>query len=353
MFILYNKQYVTNVSKGMEMNNAIVPSKNDVVRKSDFLVKARYKLNPLALKFITLVIANVRKSDEPDREYIFRVKDFMELSGMDYKQLYNYLDEATDELLKSPLKIPKEKGFLKLNWVSSVEYHAGKGCISFKVDSKLRPYIFDLQERFLKYRIENILRLRSGYVIRLYEILKDWYNQSERYNGSKKVEKIVEVRWLRKILEMPDSYPYGGSSGVRNRVIEKAKKELTEHTDIKFDYKEIKTGRKVTHLKFIIEENPKNAKEDDKASDYSFLKSKKAFISYLRKHYVNKPIIEAPNKNFDGQMSKWSISQNGLIYDMYLTEENINATRSDEIYEKLYEFAKKNEQFKEKLANKE
>ncbi len=173
------------------MNNVIVPSRNDVVRKSDFLVKARYKLNPLALKFITLVIANVRKSDEPDREYIFRVKDFMELSGMDYKQLYNYLDEATDELLKSPLKIPKEKGFLKLNWVSSVEYHEGEGRISFKIDSKLLPYIFDLQERFLKYRIENILRLRSGYVIRLYEILRDWYNQVSRYNnGTKKLKKL-------------------------------------------------------------------------------------------------------------------------------------------------------------------
>ena len=104
------------------------------------------------------------------------------------------------------------------------------------------------------------MKLRSGYVIRLYEILKDWYNQASRYDNGKKVEKIVEVRWLRDTLEMPDSYPYGGSSGVRNRVIEKAKKELAEHTDIIFDYEEIKTGRKVTHLKFIIEENPKNAK---------------------------------------------------------------------------------------------
>ena len=233
----------------------IIPKKNDAVRKSDALIRSRYKLNPLALKFITLIIANVRKSDESDKEYVFRIKDFMELTGKNYKELYNELDEATEELLNNPLKIPKEKGFLKLNWISSAEYHEGEGYISFKIDSKLRPYIFDLQERFLKYDIKNILPLRSGYAIRMYEILKDWYNQNTRYNGSKKIEKVVEVRWLRETLEIPDSYQYGNSSGIKYRIIEKAKKDLEQYTDIKFYYEEIKTGRRVTHIKFTIEPN--------------------------------------------------------------------------------------------------
>jgi len=309
------------------MSNVIAPNKNDVVRKSDFLVKARYKLNPLALKFITLVIANVKKSDEVDKEYVFRVKDFMELSGMEYKQLYNYLDEATDELLKSPLKIPKEKGFLKLNWVSSVEYHEGEGYISFKIDSKLRPYIFDLQERFLKYRIENILKLRSGYVIRIYEILKDWFNQANRYNNSKKVEKIVEVRWLRDTLEMPDSYPYGGSSGVRNRVVEKAKKELAEHTDIKFDYEEIKTGRKVTHLKFTIEENPKVLKKEPKKieqNNFAELETK------LNKQYKGKAI-----KGDDGLT--WYVNRVKVLNEKEAEIEITNLSDTQKIVKKIEE----------------
>jgi hypothetical protein len=36
---------------------------------------------------------------------------------------------------------------------------------------------------------------------------------------------------------------------------------------------------------------------------------------------------------------------------MYYNEENINATRSDEIYDRLYEYAKKNQEFTAKLAN--
>ena len=321
----------------------IIPKKNNAVRKSDALIKSRYRLNPLALKFITLIIANVKKSDEENKEYVFRIKDFMELTGKKYKELYKELDEATEELLNNPLKIPKEKGFLKLNWISSAEYHEGEGYISFKIDSKLRPYIFDLQERFLKYDIKNILPLRSGYAIRMYEILKDWYNQNTRYNGNKKIEKVIEVRWLREILEIPSSYRY---NMFKRRIIEKSKSELEQHTDIKFDYEEIKTGRKVTHLKFTIEEIEQDTPNQDR---YSFLKSKRSFIAYLRKNYINKPILEAPNKKVGG-ISYWSISDKGLVYDMYANEENINASRSDEIYEGLYEYVKNNPEFAEKLA---
>jgi len=332
----------------MNRQKNIVPN-NDIVRKSESLVKARYSLNPLALKFVTTIIANLKRSDEVDKEYIFRVKDFAEMMGVSYHDIYAEMEEAVEELLKKPLHIKTDDGWLKANWISDAEYKEGMGHISFTISKKLRPYLLAVQEKFLKYHIENILRLRSGYVIRLYEILKDWYNKANRYDNGKKADKIAEVKWLRDTLEFSKGYRYNDIK----RVIQKAQKDLEQHTDITFTFEEIKTGRKVTHLKFIIEENPKNAKKLEDKNKYSFLATKRSFVNYLRKHYVNKPIIEAPNKNANGQMSKWSINPQGLVYDMYLTEENINATRSDEIYEKLYEFAKENERFKEKLAKKE
>ena len=333
------------------MSSIIIPNSNNMVRKSEALTKARYKLNPLALKFVTTIIANLKRSDEVDEKYIFRVKDIADLMGISYHDIYAEMEEAVEELLKKPLHIKEDNGWLKANWISSARYEDGKGTITFRIDPDLRPYLLTLQEKFLQYRLENIFRLRSGYVIRLYEILKDWYNQTSRYDNGKKVEKIVEVQWLRETLEVPKSYQY--SSHLKKLIIEKAKEQLAQHTDIIFDYEEIKTGRKVTHLKFIIEENPKNAKNDDKQNQYDFLQSKKAFVHYLRTHYVNKPIIEAPNKKFGKQLSKWSISEKGLLYDMRKIEDDINATRSDEIFGALYNFAKENQQFAEKLAKRE
>ena len=311
------------------------------VRKAEVIIKARYKLNPLSLKFITALIAGLKRSDDINEEYVFRVKDFKELMGLKRKDLYWAVKEAVGELLDKPLHIPTEDGFIMCNWISGGHYIESAGEVRFFIYPKLRPYLLDAQEKFLKYRLENILSLRSTYSIRMYEILKDWLELNKRYG--KKAEKIISVKELREILEIPRSYPYGGSSGIKYRVIEKAKKELAEHTDIIFDYEEIKTGRKVTHIKFIIEDKNR----------YSFLKSKKAFVNYLRTHYVNKPIIDTPNKNANGQMSKWSISERGLLYDMNKVEDDINATRSDQVFEALYNFAQKNQRFAEKLAKRE
>ena len=41
----------------------------------------------------------------------------------------------------------------------------------------------------------------------------------------------------------------------KNRILIQAQKELKEKTDISFDFEEIKTGRKVTNLKFYIHKN--------------------------------------------------------------------------------------------------
>ena len=309
------------------MSNPIVPNDSDIVRKSESLVKARYRLNPLALKFVTTIIANLKRSDEIDKEYIFRVKDFAEMMEVSYHDIYREMEEAVNELLKKPLHIKTDTGWIKANWISDAEYKEGEGYISFTISKKLRPYLLAVQEKFLKYRIENILKLRSGYVIRLYEILKDWYNQSERYNGTKKVEKIVEVRWLREILEVPKSYQYGNSSGIKYRIIEKAKKELAEHTDIKFDYEEIKTGRKVTHLKFTIEENPKVLKKEPKKieqNNFAELETK------LNKQYKGKAI-----KGDDGLT--WYVNRVKVLNEKEAEIEITNLSDTQKIVKKIEE----------------
>jgi len=216
------------------------------VKKGEAIVKARYKLSPLAIKFISVIISNLKRSDNINEEYVIKVKDFKELTGQKTKRIYELIDEALDDLLKNPLTIPigdDKNSILKANWVSGAIYN--KGEVRFMIYPKLRPFLLEVKEKFLKYKLENILSLRSSYSIRIYEILKDWLELNKRYGN--KAEKIISVKEFREILEIPKSYVYGM---LKKRILEKAKSELAENTDIVFDYEEIKTGRKVTHLKF-------------------------------------------------------------------------------------------------------
>jgi len=316
------------------------------VKKSEFIVKARYKLNTLSLKFITSLIAGLKRSDEVDEEYVFKVTEFKELTGLHRKDIYKAVELSLKEILSKPLKIEiDEDKFLMVNWVSSAYYEDGR--VSFLIDKRLRPYLIEAQKKFLKYKLENILPLKSGYSIRMYEILKDYYNTQSRYGN--KVEKIIEVAKLREMLEIPKSYRF---NNIKIQVLEKSKQELKEHTDIIFDYEEIKTGRKVTHLKFTIQLNPKKLKEQEQEVK-EYLKSFKTFTDYLRKNWAgNLKFFFAGKDVTSGKELFFGIDNKGLLYSATGAEfVNYNAIESKEKYIKFYKVFKNSQLWQDLLEN--
>jgi len=311
-----------DMSKMIEVNGKIE------VKKADSIVQARYKLNPLAIKFITVLITGIKRSDPVNEEYIFKVSHFKELTGLKRKDLYKAIDDAIVELLDSPLKIPlndEKNSILRVNWISSAVYNDGE--VRFKISDELRPYLLEAKEKFLRYRLENILPLRSAYSIRMYEILKDWYRLKNRYGH--KTEKVISIDELRKILEIPKSYQY--SSGIKQRILKKSQTDLSKHTDITFEFEEIKSNRKVTHIKFFIS---CKLDEKDHKKEYA-LKSLNNFIKFLKDNYAGtgKKIL----KSFkDGGF--YGISNKGILY-LSTQYEDIDPADAMVIYRYIYKFA--------------
>ena len=351
-----NKTYFKNLlffnvliiifKKGLTMAKLIKANGDLIIKKPENLVKARYKLSPLAIKFLSTIIANLKRSDDINEEYVIRVQDFKELTGQKTKRIYELIEEALEDLLKNPLKIPLDKEqtkFLMTNWVSSAIYDAGQ--VSFLVDKRLKPFLLEVKEKFLKYKLENILPLRSSYSIRLYEILKDWLEISKRYNN--KAEKIIKVDELREMLEVPRSYPYGGTSGIKQRIIIKAQEELAKHTDLTFDFEEIKTGRKVTHIKFLVIDKSKKEKKKElrnnsqnKQEDYS----KKNFSTF------KKEILEKAQDKIIAIENNYYLLDKGLLTD--LDGKILNKEDAWETWNRLYKNKDKVKIFeKEKLKD--
>jgi len=342
LLLLHEKGF--NVAKQIEVNGDLE------VKKADVVVRARYKLNPLSLKFITSLIAGLKRGDDINEVYQFKVKNFKELTGLKRKDLYWAVKESLKELLEKPIYIPKGKdendnSFLMLNWIASAEYKEGEGIIEFEISNKLRPYLLEAQKKFLKYRLENILSLRSGYSIRMYEILKDWLEMYSRYGN--KAEKIVSLKEFREILEIPRSYLFGD---IKRQILNKSKKELEEHTDIIFDYEEIKTGRKVTHLHFIIRPNPKNMQTENRIQE-NYFKSRKTFVALLRKNYSG-------NGKFFGfktieNKSYWlGLDRKGLVYGFFESADEIdikdfNAVEAERIYDTWLKIAQNSDTYKQ------
>ena len=220
---------------------------NYLVTKSNyFIMNSSYDLSLEEQKIILTLASLVRKDDEEFKPYIFKIAEFMELVGVEDKSKYTKIPKITRELMKKVLEIHEGNTLLQVAWLNSARYEKGSGMVTLKFSPDLKPYMLQLKEKYTQYQLANILSMKSKYSSRIYEILK--------CNEFKKQGYIeIEIDELRKLIKADTVYPK--YNDFKRFVIERTQKELKKLTDIDFDFEEIKTGRKVTSLKFHIRTN--------------------------------------------------------------------------------------------------
>ncbi len=211
-----------------------------VVKHNEF-INARYQLSVAETRIILRMITMIGRRDEDFKPYKIFIKDFIDEFEINNQALYHRAMETTKRLLGRVLQIPTETGLLQTHFVSSAEYVKGEGSIELCFDPKLKPYLLQLKSRFTQYDIHNVLQLQSYHSIRIYELLKQYEKLGERF---------ISVKGLKEILKIEDKYSL--YADFKRYVILQAQKELRKNTDLDFEFEEIKTGRKVTHLKFKI-----------------------------------------------------------------------------------------------------
>lgn len=165
---------------------------------------------------------------------------------------YNILKEKLKELRKIEVEyniLGKDK---KENWgifslVAGIEYKEGKFIFSFPhqvLKTLINPNVYTYIDLVI------IKDLKSKYAVALYELLKDYKEIKEL---------IIEITKIRELLGIErEKYQIFGM--LRKRVIEKAIDEInaSEKIDFKVEYKLKKSGRKYSHIKFLIKKKTKN-----------------------------------------------------------------------------------------------
>lgn len=234
-------------------------NKNYLVTKSNyFIMNSSYDLSLEEQKLILTLASMVQPEDEEFKPYIFRISDFIELLGVENQAKYTEIPKITKELMKKVFEIEEGNRIIQTAWLSGVIYEKGTGYVTLKFNPDLKPYMLKLNSMFTQYRLANILSMKSKYSPRIYEILK--------CNEFKKQGYIeIEVEELRKLLRADTIYPL--YADFKRKVIIQTQKELKKLSDINFEFEEIKTGRKVTALKFYIHSNKINKSNEPTAID--------------------------------------------------------------------------------------
>lgn len=214
----------------------------EIIVKSNHLIEAKYKLSMREQKIILYLISKIEKNDDDLKLYRISVKDFNEMMGLKGSPKYAEIREITTELLKKVLEVKNGKTIYSFHWLSLVAYNEQEGTIDMRFDPILKPYLLDLKRDFTKLNLKHILLLKSGNSIRIYELLKQYLNIRER---------TIKITDLKLFLGL-DENGYQMYSDFKRKVIMPSMKEINEKTDITFEFKEIKEGRKVAALRFFI-----------------------------------------------------------------------------------------------------
>lgn len=220
-------------------------SPENIITKSNLLIDSNYRLSPLESKLIATLFSNVQPNDEKFNTYVFPIKEFTDFLELKGKSKYEDLRNITLNLMEAfEIKIGDE--ITQVSWLSYVQYNEKKGSITLRFDRFWEPYILQLRKNFTSYKLGNITKLKSSYSIRLYELLK------QRQSLRKRTFFIQELRDKLGI----ESNIYPRYANFKQRVLLTAQREMREESDIFFDFIEIKNGRSVEKIEFIIYHNP-------------------------------------------------------------------------------------------------
>jgi len=216
--------------------------KNYIVTKSNALIQANYDLSAHEQKLILTLASLVQPDDTDFKEYVFKVKDFMDLLGVSHKGHYREASKTTKRLMKKVIEIHEGNIIKQFAWLCSATYMFGEGMVTLKFAPELKDHLLFLKSFYTTYKLENILGLKSKYAIRLYEILK--------CNSYKKIFEF-DIDKLKKTLGANASY-FKVYADFKKTVLLNPQKEINDKTDIDFEFLEIREWRKIKGIQFTV-----------------------------------------------------------------------------------------------------
>ena len=249
----------------------------EVLFKSNTLIKAKYDFTVAQNRLLQKVFYEIQKNktniatiDTIELKKIIKSKDINTIPGI--KTFLNNL--KANEIMQ----IKSNKSWTVVNVISGFEYLEKENSFRIEIPILLLDLIHQYTKTgFTPTNVTKYISLGATNAQRLYELLRMW-------TGSKKVIEY-SVDEIKKYLMLQDKYKVFQNFKVR--VIEPAIKELREKEllDI-YDVEYIKTGRKITSIKFYVRDlEPRTYKFETKIDFDKPKKEVSTFANFTQRKY--------------------------------------------------------------------
>lgn len=242
--ILDNSDTDISKSKRLKITQKGNEFKNKLIVQHNHLIEARYRLNLQEKRIILWLLTQITINDEDFKLHRLEISEFSKMVGLKHKGQYQELQSITGNLMKRVIRIYEieKQELIQVSWLSSARYQMKKGCVLLEFSPQLKPYLLQLKSHFTKLNLSDMMQFNSVYAMRFYELLKQY-----EYIGTRK----IDIKDLREYCGISEE-EYKRYNDLKKAVLERAKKEINEKTDLKIDYSEIKESRKIVAIEWSI-----------------------------------------------------------------------------------------------------
>ncbi len=321
------------------------------VAQHNELVKARFNMSLMETRLFIALLGRINKGDTDFS--LCRIPISEVSSNVDGGKAYQDVKEAVIKLSSKVITVETvdqngKREIISDPLMATCRYKDGSGFIVAQLNSFVKPYLLQLKGNFTVAEIKVLLQLRSYYSYRIYWLLKSFSYNSNTFS--------IKVEDLKTMMGIEGQYP--NFYDFKKWVLLVSQRELTQ-TDMAFSFNEIKEGRSVKQVEFIInrqlslpmeeELNLPNHLQSLLSEIGVSLNSMQEISEMLNSGKIDQDYIYFVIKELKDKKSKGSIkSLSGAIYSA-ITKQHLMEVYLSEKSQKIYKqpvTAKKKEESK-------
>jgi len=214
--------------------------------KSNFLARAKNPFKLVELRVVELMISKLNPNGMKLNIYqtidiTLTALEYAEATGTSKKIAYRDLEKTVDALQTKIIETREGTKRVKRPLMFKAEYEDGAGTVKASFHPEFLPHLINLRQQFTQYFLEDVLKFKSEYTWRIYEMCMSVKSQRDPVL-------ILSVEEFRERLCIPESYKW---SRVRD-VIENSIAEIEEKTNYTVTVDMKKKGRAFNRLDFKV-----------------------------------------------------------------------------------------------------
>ena len=192
-------------------------------------------------RFFLIYLSQIDTRDISTRVVRFPLINFIKIMGIVTDVNMGHFKATVRRILQQVVEVPNESGsgytaFQLFKRAKVEKDEQDEWYVEFDAHDDALPLMFEYKNKFFKYGLWNVLRLKSLNQIRMYEILKQYEKIGKRELTITDLRELIGVK----------PHEYSGRTGwsdFKKYVLDSCQKALKETTDICYSYERGKVGK--------------------------------------------------------------------------------------------------------------